>query len=121
MQRKPPVIKAEDSSNIKSDTYILKAADPFFDCDDGIKINHILKFHPSDKEPLDYLGHEWLLRRDAPPKQEESEKQTKRKSKFAEANTGVEPDQVFQGFPGNVFHLISCHSELETANPVEWA
>ncbi len=94
MQRKP-VVKAEDSSNIKTDTYTLKAADPFFDCDDGgIKINHILKFHPSDKDVLEQYGHEWILRREVPPKQEESEKQPRRKSKFAETATGVEPDQV---------------------------
>jgi hypothetical protein len=111
MNRKPtgPVIKSEDSSNIKSDTYILKAADPFFDCDDGIKINHILKFHPSDKESLDYLGHEWLLRKDAPRKQEESEKQTKRKSKYADTNTGIEPDQASLRFE------IACHAFITSS------
>ena len=95
MQRKA-FVKSEDNSNIKTDTYVLKAADPFFDCDEGgIKINHILKFHPSDKDALEEYGHEWILRRDVPPKQEESEKQPRRRSKFAADNTAVEPDQVF--------------------------
>ena len=63
MQRKA-FVKSEDNSNIKTDTYVLKAADPFFDCDEGgIKINHILKFHPSDKDALEEYGHEWILRR----------------------------------------------------------
>eukprot|EP00291_Cryptomonas_curvata_P017403 CAMPEP_0172164338 /NCGR_PEP_ID=MMETSP1050-20130122/7791_1 /TAXON_ID=233186 /ORGANISM="Cryptomonas curvata, Strain CCAP979/52" /LENGTH=387 /DNA_ID=CAMNT_0012834667 /DNA_START=86 /DNA_END=1245 /DNA_ORIENTATION=+ len=88
-------IKSEDSSNIKRDTYVLKAADPFFDCDDGIKINHILKFHPGDKEALDHYGHEWLLRRDVPPKPEENENKPRRKSKYYE-NTGLEPDQSWK-------------------------
>ena len=115
-------IKSEDSSNIKRDTYVLKAADPFFDCDDGIKINHILKFHPGDKEALDHYGHEWLLRRDVPPKPEENENKPRRKSKYYE-NTGLEPDQVAAVVCAVSQTILSgsCISDLETTAPPDWA
>ena len=82
-------------SNILRKTYTLKAADPYAECDQGVKINHILKFHPGDKDALDQYGHEWLLKRSAPPKREEEpEQQQPRRRKRAPRRLGPDPDQV---------------------------
>ena len=114
------MIKSE--SNIKRVTYKLVLADPFADFEEieGKKINHILKFHPGDREPLDGFGNEWRIRREVPPKPSENEDSKSSRRKKNLVKNDIEPDMVLHLFcsivPEDTLLTLMCRAGNTTCS-----